>query len=260
MTFEDDFIEVETPERVELSFPIAGLGSRFGAAIVDILIITLGYILLWILGAEIMLRFTSGDEYLLNVSRGILVFISFLLGNGYFIYFEYMWNGQTPGKRLTRTRVMKLGGLPVDLAAVVIRSFMRLVDILLFSITIGFFVLFMSKLSQRPGDYVAGTLVVRDRYITLKDLNIYLVDKQSEPLIKTATDKRFDKLDDEDTRLIRTFMDRRYLLKPDQRARMAENIALSLKLKLNIRDDEFETNEMLIRTAHDALDSSKGDW
>jgi uncharacterized RDD family membrane protein YckC len=260
MPFEDDLIEVETPERVELKFPIAGLGSRFAAVCLDWLIIIVILILLQILFAYLFMAGLSIGEYTSSYIKGLNIIVSFVVFNGYFIFFEYMWNGQTPGKRATRIRVMKLGGVPVDLSSAMIRNLMRLIDIILFGLTIGFFILFMSKLSQRPGDYVAGTLVVRDSYITLADLDRYLEIKQDTTIKDQVVDKRFLRLNDADAQLIYAFMERRHKINPAQRKDFADRIAAGLRNKLKIRDDEFETPELLIRFAYEALKQKKGDW
>lgn len=261
MLFDEDLIEVVTPERVELNFPIAGLGSRFAAAFIDLIIITLLNILISFLWFMVLYVISPEEIYAFSIAIGVLVILRFLATFGYFIYLEYKWNGQTPGKRIMHIRVMRYGGLPVDFASSVIRNLMRIVDILLFSFAIGFLILFLSKLSQRPGDFAAGTIVVRDRSITLADLDHYLKstsDKQANNIAKP--DVRFEKLNDEDARVIEMFMSRRQQLKISQRREMAEQISNGIREKLGIKKDEYGSDEILIRTANNALKSRRDKW
>ncbi len=261
MPFDEDLIEVVTPERVELNFPIAGLGSRFAAAFIDLIIIVLLNVLISFIWSMIFAIVQSEDYYLWSVAIGAEVILRFLASFGYYIYLEYKWNGQTPGKRIMHIRVMRYGGLPVDLASSAIRNLMRVVDILLFSFAIGFLILFLSKLSQRPGDFAAGTIVVRDRSITLADLDHYLKSTSGKQANNNAKlDARFQKLKDEDARVIEMFMSRRHQLQLSQRREMAEQIANGIREKIGLKKDEYGSDEILIRTANNTLKSRRDKW
>ncbi|MCD6217636.1 RDD family protein [bacterium] len=261
MPFDDDLIEVVTPERVELNFPIAGLGSRFAAAFIDLIIIILLNVLLSLLWLIFIAALQTEDFYPLSIAIGFWITLRFLVTFGYYIYLEYKWNGQTPGKRIMHIRVMRYGGLPVDLASSAIRNLMRIVDILLFSFAIGFLILFLSKLSQRPGDFAAGTIVVRDRSITLADLDHYLKSTSGKQANNNAKlDARFQKLNDEDARVIEMFMSRKHQLQLSQRREMSEQIANGIREKLGIKKDEYGSDEILIRTANNALKSRQDKW
>lgn len=261
MPFNDDKIEVVTPERVELNFPIAGLGSRFTAALIDIIIISLLNVVISLALFSLGISEVYGDEYTSSLLLGFLLLVRFVMSFGYYIYFEYFWNGQTPGKRMMNIRVMRYGGLPMNFSSVAIRNFMRIVDFLLFASAIGFLVLFLSKLSQRPGDFAAGTFVVHDKSITLDDLDQYLKSSQNESTKVTApSDNRFEKLSFEDTRLIELFTTRKLEMDLSQRREMAEKIANGIRMKLGLKRDEYEGNEILIRIANKALKSKRDTW
>ena len=261
MPFDDDIIEIVTPERVELSFPIAGLGTRFVAAVIDIIWIAVLNLGLGIILSFLLYGFIDGGEYSLSLALSIQIVVHFLLTAGYYIYFEYKWNGQTPGKRRMKLRVMRYGGLPVDFASVMIRNLMRMVDFFLFAIAVGFLVFFLSKLSQRPGDYAAGTMVVRDRNVTLKDLDKYLQmpDKDTRGS-KTLSDKRFEKLEVADAQLLELFLTRRVKMDVSQRREMSERISDGIRHKLRLKKDEYESDEILIRKAYDSIKMKKGKW
>lgn len=260
MPYDDDVIEIVTPERVELNFPIAGLGSRFYAIFVDqCIIIALIFVLSFV--EALIAGLLSQDSYLESLSTSAFLIITAALNLGYFIFFEYLWNGQTPGKRHVKIRVMRKGGLPVNFASAVIRNLMRPVDIMLFSIAVGFLVLFLSKQSQRPGDYAAGTIVVRDRNITLSDLDIYLRKPQQEKIVAPVPlDNRFSRLDDKDVHLIDQFLTRRGELGLDQRQELAKRIADSIRIKLKLKPDEYESNENLIKAAYRSIKERQANW
>jgi uncharacterized RDD family membrane protein YckC len=262
MPFDDDLIEVVTPERVELSFPIAGIGSRFTAAFLDTLILGLIDILIFVFFLFVLFPLASAGSYLWTVLIAIEIVLYFVISFGYFVYYEFQRNGQTPGKRMMRIRVMKYGGLPVDLTSAMIRNLMRPVDLALFASAIGFLVIFLSKLSQRTGDYVAGTVVIHDRMVSLQDLDKYMKKEKSSPdLYEKSVLGRFRKLSDEDARLIELFMERRHEMDLESRREYASRIASGIRSKVNIKEDEFGKNESLIKTAHDALRArEKGNW
>ena len=260
MPFEDDLIEVVTPERVGLNFPVAGLGSRFLAAFYDVIVIF--FIDLGIIGllSFLSIAIVGDNAYILSFFAGLIILFLFLADLGYYILFEYLRNGQTPGKHRARIRAMRLNGLPLDFSSAVIRNLIRPVDILLFATAVGFLVIFLSKLSQRPGDYVAGTVVVHDQTVKLEHLSKYL--KKSErkiPLI--VSEGQFRKLSDDDSRLIELFMERRRELNLESRRQLADQIAASIRKKIGADPDEYGGNENLIKAAREALRKREtGNW
>ena len=93
----------------------------------------------------------------------ILIFGFFVLFYGYFILFEAIWNGQTPGKRLTRIRVIKDSGQPITAIDAVARNVLRIIDQLPAGYGIGVLCAWISPQSKRLGDYVAGTVVIHEK-------------------------------------------------------------------------------------------------
>src|ERR671926_427029 len=125
---------VLTPERVRLQYDIAGIGSRGAAAIVDTVI---QGILLFLVAT-----------YLLAV---------FVVTAGYYIFFEIVWSGQTPGKRALGVRVIRENGYPIRPVDAVIRNLVRVVDGLPSGYAIGLLVMLLNNRSKRLGDFAAGT-------------------------------------------------------------------------------------------------------
>lgn len=163
-------LQIETPENVVFGYEVAGIGSRFMATMIDSLIL----MLLFVLGAVAGGFLTSSAESLISGSAGwiaaIFTIITFLIFFGYYVIFETVWNGQTPGRRMFGLRVVDLEGVPIGLAAAAIRNLVRLIDFLPLFYGLGVVVMFINSQSRRLGDLAAGTLVVHDRQVTLSSL------------------------------------------------------------------------------------------
>ena len=93
----------------------------------------------------------------------IFVFLLFIFLWGYYIYFEMVWNGQTPGKRWVGLRTIRADGTPAGASEFIIRNLIRLVDFLPVGYGVGLIVMFIHPQARRLGDLAAGTLVVFDR-------------------------------------------------------------------------------------------------
>jgi uncharacterized RDD family membrane protein YckC len=157
-----DTLRIETPENVSFAYPVAGLGSRFMAAIVDTLLIALLQILVdLLLGLTILQNMESA---LASWLVAIYSLIGFAFLWGYYIFFELLWNGQSPGKRWVGLRVIRTDGMPISAAESLIRNLVRTVDFLPVGYGIGVVTMFINGQSRRLGDLAAGTLVVYDRH------------------------------------------------------------------------------------------------
>src|ERR1700728_802725 len=116
---------IRTPENVELTYALAGAGSRSAAYLIDCFILAIAsQILVNLVFAVAMLP--VGPEWGVAIS-GLL---AFTIINGYFILFEWLLSGQTPGKRLVGIRVIKVGGYSLRFFDVLLRNLMRFVDFL----------------------------------------------------------------------------------------------------------------------------------
>jgi uncharacterized RDD family membrane protein YckC len=154
-------ITILTPENVEVTYELAGLASRIRGAAVDTFLQLVALLSVWtVIGTVASLSAASALQNWL-IALGVL--LTFVILVGYFLLFEVRWNGQTPGKRLTGTRVMKDAGFPIDLRAAVIRNLVRLIDLMPGIYAIGVVSAFFSAEYKRLGDFAAGTVVVRER-------------------------------------------------------------------------------------------------
>jgi uncharacterized RDD family membrane protein YckC len=160
---------VITPESVEFVYELAGLGSRMLAVLLDHLILLGVLFCIWIAGC-LLLPLTLAVSGL-NLALAILA--TFLIYFGYFAYFEWKWNGQTPGKRYMDLRVIDDRGMNIDLFQSLMRNLFRLVDMMPFLfgrdfLSFGFYGIgglaaLINPRGKRLGDWAAGTLVVRVR-------------------------------------------------------------------------------------------------
>jgi len=157
-------LEVETPEHVMLDLEIAGVGSRLLAALVDTGILlgvaAAGGLLAAVLTSyDALPRSPAGRAWL----AALLIGAAFALWNGYFMLFEGLRGGQTPGKRLVGIRVVRDTGHPVTPGAAALRNLLRIADALPPPYLLGLALIAFHPRGKRLGDLVAGTVVVRDR-------------------------------------------------------------------------------------------------
>jgi len=143
--------------------PLAGIGSRFIAVLLDTLIwgvalIALG-LLFW------MIRPAIRAFNLLSYQWAVAFFTIavFLLHWGYFTLFEAFNAGRTPGKQAVHIRVIQRSGRAIGLFESLARNLVRFVDELPLFYAVGVVCIFVTRQHQRLGDLAAGTLVVRDR-------------------------------------------------------------------------------------------------
>lgn len=153
----DDRLTISTPEGVDLSLTLAGVGSRFVAAFVD------GVIQYGTIAAAAILLFgTDGLGGGEDVASAVFAVVFFVVLFVYDVSFEVLASGRTPGKRWNGLRVIRSGGQPIGFLSSVIRNLMRLIDILPGFYLVGMTSVLVTRKNQRLGDIVAGTLVVRE--------------------------------------------------------------------------------------------------
>jgi uncharacterized membrane protein SpoIIM required for sporulation/uncharacterized RDD family membrane protein YckC len=153
-------IEIETPEHVTLDFEVAGVGSRVLAAVIDTALLA-------------GITFVAGTLVFVLAELGIvptgpwigafLVSGAFLLWNGYYVFFEGLRHGRTPGKQRVGIRVVRDTGHPIKVSEAVTRNLLRLADFFPPPYLGGLLLMALHPSGKRLGDLAAGTVVVRDR-------------------------------------------------------------------------------------------------
>jgi uncharacterized RDD family membrane protein YckC len=246
----DDELIIETPERVELHYVLANVGNRFIAAAIDHLIQAL------LIALVLIIAYAFSDRALFRGSTVWVAAVSVLLVFGiiwgYFVVFETLWSGQTPGKRWMRLRVVREDGRPVRFFEVFVRNLLRLVVDLLPPVTyaIGVISIIFSARSKRIGDFVAGTVVVKERATEAPSLDdiIKISNIEQERLERAAPasfaiDARL--LNETELRAIETFLKRRYELPPANRVALAMRIAQPILARLNLATDGLAPETVL---------------
>jgi uncharacterized RDD family membrane protein YckC len=92
--------------------------------------------------------------------QGVLLLFAFLLEWGYYVFFETIGDGRSPGKRALSLRVVKEGGYPIGFIDSVLRNLLRGADFLPVGYLVGLFAMAGDSRFRRLGDRVAGTMVV----------------------------------------------------------------------------------------------------
>jgi uncharacterized membrane protein SpoIIM required for sporulation/uncharacterized RDD family membrane protein YckC len=211
-------LQVETPEHVTLDLEIAGVGSRALAALIDMLVLVGSA-----LGVFIVLAIVAGFGVTIGSIGGALLLLGgFAVWTGYFILFEGLRQGQTPGKRMVGIRVVSDTGNAVSLSAAAARNLLRIADFLPPPYLIGTLLVALHPRGKRLGDMVAGTVVARDRPSEL----VVSTRPQTRPapaplpLIPELTDAEF--------RVVAQFESRQAQLTQPARVRLAAAIARRL--------------------------------
>lgn len=235
----DERYLVETPEVVLIEYAVAGAGSRCMAAVIDTLLILLLQLALGLMIVMLTSLAGIGIEALDELALAAWALVGFGLIWGFYLAFELLWSGQTPGKRLFGLRVIREGGRPLDFSASAIRNLVRAVDFLPFGYGVGLLTMVADRWSRRPGDLAAGTLVVREgATLSLAELRRgtrpvavppRAPDAPTAPLI---SDLHLARPGDYD--LAEAFLRRRYELRPARRSELATLIANQLRTQLGV--------------------------
>lgn len=234
----DEHWRIDTPENIIFDYEVAGIGSRFLAALVDTLLILL---LQAIVGLGLLFLFSllgpdpgDADSRALSWLAALFGLIAFAFLWGYYVFFEMLWNGQSPGKRWAGLRVIRTDGTPIALTESLIRNLVRFVDFLPAYYGVGVVTMFINEQARRLGDLAAGTLVVRDRAtVTLESLAAGPV---VIPLARLAPEPRvalpLEKLNSQELQMAEDFVRRSEL---SGRSAVARRIAQVLLARMDLQ-------------------------
>lgn len=204
-------VNLQTPESVELEFTLAGIGNRSYALIIDYLILGLTILLISIIGYFVAFQLDPASIFGLDSNRlaqwaiAIQSITTFAIYAGYFVILETLWQGQTPGKKWTKIRVICDNGKPERLPQAILRSLLRPVDDFLFA---GVFFIIFSRQEKRIGDLVAGTIVIQDEQAS-KSTNFDISPEAEELALQLKIEAEIVNLSPEDFATIRDFLQRR---------------------------------------------------
>ncbi len=232
----DDRITISTPEGVDVEITLAGLGSRAIAGLLDL---TIEVFLL--IGLFLAYGLVGGHN---GVTAAVFIVVIFLVLFGYFLLFEVLNHGRTPGKAAVGLRVVRTDGGPVSFVPSAVRNLLRLVDgwdlLTLVLCPIGVIACVATERDQRLGDLAAGTVVARERFSradwALPPVAAALAypavpgGVPGEPLVAPAWDVSAVTPDEVIT--VRRFLERRFTLEQHARIHLAGELAARIRPKV----------------------------
>jgi uncharacterized RDD family membrane protein YckC len=228
-------LRIATPEGVSLELPLAGVGSRFVALLVDTLLQSLAFIAL-----VIVLSITDAGGFTADAVVSVAVFALFFV---YPVAFELGAGGRTPGKRWSSLRVVCEDGSPVTFRASALRNLVRLVDAIPGTYFVGAISVFVSRTNQRLGDLAAGTIVVREPRVSEHAPQHHV--PAEAPRIEDLPAWDVSGLKDTDLAALRRFLERRYELDPLPRSLLARDLATRLRPRVGGVGAEIEPERFL---------------
>ena len=169
----DESVYISTPDHVALEFELAGPGSRFSAYLLDVMfsvLIMIAVVLIALLSGAASLRtlvplMRGESSWIASWGLALLILLLFLIHWGYYVFFEGLWHGATPGKKSLGIRVIRQDGLPIGFREAALRNLLRVADMLPPPCYIlGGLVAHFDRHGRRLGDMVAGTYVVMEKF------------------------------------------------------------------------------------------------
>lgn len=223
----DTEAEIETPERVRFNYRVAGPAPRLVAYFLDFLLRLLALAVLGVLVSLAGLR----AERLMQATSGIVLVAFFILDWGYFVLFETLRDGQSPGKQALGLRVVNRDGYGITFTDSVLRNLLRAVDFLPFGYAVGFVSMVGDPCFRRLGDRVAGTMVV----VEYRQQVVPPVEVKPPPTAEEiAAFGLRPRLDRADLEALELFLRRRGRLGPSRERELAEMVEPIFRRRLGV--------------------------
>jgi|TARA_B110000908_G_C10133327_1_gene393263 uncharacterized RDD family membrane protein YckC len=186
-----DNFQIETAQNITIHQNVAHITTRIGSFFLDVLIIISYAVLLVFLTSWLDLRFGM-QQWAISLILSLPILF-------YSLIFETLWNGQTPGKRINKTRVVKLDGSKPTLGSYLLRWLMRIIDIQMATGSVAVLTILLNGKGQRLGDIAAGTTIISEKKrVTLQE--VLLADA---PEDYTPTFPQVTLLSDSDAQIIK---------------------------------------------------------
>ena len=229
-------------EKVPFTYRVAGVGARFLAWLIDITLIGL-------LGFMGMMAANVLEGLMPGLGMAVFFLFLFVLMWGYFLLFEWLWLGQTPGKRVLGIRVIHERGTSISLFHSAVRNVLRVVDSLPWFAILGcyslaFGVAMCHPQQRRLGDWAAGTLVV---HVDRKAKPLQTIHEGAEsPLAETVVRQRLGQLSREQKQTLLDLCLRRDQLRLTDRAQLFRAVAEHLRAKLDLAPEQHQSDEKFV--------------
>ncbi len=249
-----------SPEGVRLDFAVAGPAPRIFAYAIDFVIVMVLLALLFIfvitslpigraVGQAIGRWLTTHGHQLQREARaahpngrtigaveGVMLaavmLAQFVVEFGYFTFWEMVTNGRSPGKAAVGLRVVRRNGYPIDLRSSLVRNVMRIVDMLPAYYLVGLISIVLSPTSERLGDHVAGTIVMRlDRPTAAAE-----IDSADEPAALALTREQLARIGPRELQLIRATLRRVEDLPGERSQALLGEVAETMRARLAIAE------------------------
>ncbi len=150
-------IEIQTTQNVSIEYPVASVGDRVIAALID-LVIEFGYLIAMIFIYIWLLDATDGSQFYFPVAYFIILFLPFFF---YHLLCEIFLNGQSFGKKIMKMRVVKLDGSQAGISSFFLRWIIAPIDIHFTYGSVALITILINGKGQRLGDLAANTTVVK---------------------------------------------------------------------------------------------------
>jgi len=221
--------KINTAQNVNIYINLADTSKRILGILLDRLFIVVYIIFICIITFGIM----GNSPEMLNPSENTVFFFSFFVivllpYMFYFLIFPVLMQGQTPGKRIIGTRIVREDGGEAGFGNFFVRWLLDIVDIYIFGAMVGLIVMLVTKKRQRVADLVAKTVVI----------NTKIVNKGQRPDFEKLAEEynpvflQVLQLSDKDVRIIREAF---------ERAKRNQNAEILKKLRTKIEEVIIET-------------------
>ena len=200
-------IQITTTQNVSIQFKAAEAGERISAYLIDLIIkyCYLG-VMLFLISKFLFTIGLSLDNVFKTDQWSIMAFIIIICLPVFFytLILESFLSGQTLGKKIMKTQVVKIDGYQAGFLDFFIRWAMRIIDISMFSGIIALVFIGSSKKHQRLGGLSSGTAVISFKKKTTIDQTILQeVEGDYKPIYLSVI-----KLSDNDVRIIKENFER----------------------------------------------------
>ena len=226
-------VKSQTPESVELEFVLAGVGNRTQALIIDYIIWSFTLFLLLVIWGVLFSQITWLQSETARLwLMAIQILILFGVYIGYFIVFETLWRGQTPGKKYVKIRVIRDDGRNVGIQQSILRSLLRPIDDILF---VGLLLILFTPQEKRLGDWVAGTISIQEgQAVAEKEISLSLeAPDLATKLIETG---KVAALTPDEFATIRKYLYRYPALSPSAKIQVSDRLAQQIINKIELPD------------------------